>query len=248
MLNLLVLRARDPRGLAEFYGLLGLRFVPEKHGNGPDHMACDSGGSVVEIYPRKSGQESTRSVRLGFAMLQRTTATAVSRFYGEFFARFDSWTSLAAVQPGDLEQFLKPLGLWRRRAASLLGLASYAAKTGGAFPSDPELHREIPAVGQYVSNAVLMFQHGRRTPLLDVNMARVIERFVRPRRLADIRYDPWLQAAAHWFVRGDRPELALDFAALVCKARRPLCPACPVNDRCRFYAETGGPADMRALA
>ena len=27
-------------------------------------------------------------------------------------------------------------------------------------------------------------------------MARVIERVARPRRLADIRHDPWLQAAA----------------------------------------------------
>jgi A/G-specific adenine glycosylase len=62
---------------------------------------------------------------------------------------------------------------------------------------------------------------------------------VRPRRLADIRYDPWLQAAAKWFVRGPRPSeinwAVLDFAALVCKARRPLCQECPVNHYCTFF-------------
>lgn len=172
-------------------------------------------------------------------LLQRTTASAVSNFYPAFVDRFPSWEVLAAAAPGDLEILLKPLGLWRRRAASLLGLARYAASVSGTFPRGAASHAEIPAVGQYVSNAISMFQHGANTPLLDVNTARVIERFVRPRRLADIRYDPWLQAAAHWLVRGERPErvnwAVLDFAAIVCKARKPLCDSCPVSSRCRFY-------------
>lgn len=171
-------------------------------------------------------------------LLQRTTASAVANFYPAFVGRFPNWEVLAAASPADLETFLRPLGLWRRRAASLLGLARYAASVSGEFPRGAAKHAEIPAVGQYVSNAISMFQHAERAPLLDVNMARVIERFVRPRRLADIRYDPWLQAAAHWLVRGGTPErvnwAVLDFAAIVCKARTPSCHSCPVSARCRF--------------
>jgi len=171
-------------------------------------------------------------------LLQRTTAAAVGKFFHAFVARFPSWESLAAASPDELETFLKPLGLWRRRAIALVGLARYAAAAGGVFPRDRAAHAEIPAVGQYVSNAIAMFQHGRGAPLLDVNMARVIERFVRPRRLADIRYDPWLQAAAHWLVRGPVPQqvnwAVLDFAALVCQARTPRCGDCPVERRCAY--------------
>ena len=172
-------------------------------------------------------------------LLQRTTASAVARFYEAFFARFPSWDRLAAAAPSDLESFLKPLGLWRRRAASLLGLAGYAASSGGRFPLDARERLRVPAVGQYVSNAIAVFQHGKPSPLLDVNMARVIERFVRPRRLADIRYDPWLQAAAHWLVRANQPAAVnwavLDFAALICRARNPLCSQCPVRPRCSHW-------------
>lgn len=172
-------------------------------------------------------------------LLQRTTASAVASFYPAFIDRFPSWEALAAASPDELETFLKPLGLWRRRAASLLGLARYAAAVSGEFPRGAVSHAEIPAVGQYVSNAISMFQHGMQTPLLDVNMARVIERFVRPRRLADIRYDPWLQAAAHWLVRGESPErvnwAVLDFAAVVCKARKPRCQSCLLSARCGYY-------------
>lgn len=171
-------------------------------------------------------------------LLQRTTATAVAKFFEAFLSRFPSWASLASASQADLEDYLKPLGLWRRRAVSLLGLARYAQAQAGNFPLDPAERVDIPAVGQYVSNAISVFQHGVNAPLLDVNMARVIERFVRPRRLVDIRHDPWLQAAAHWLVRGEQPELVnwavLDFAALVCQARTPKCNVCPVRQRCSF--------------
>lgn len=67
-LNLLVLRARDPQGLADFYGSLGLNFSLEKHGAGPEHMACDLGAGIFEIYPCSDKQNNTRSVRLGFSV------------------------------------------------------------------------------------------------------------------------------------------------------------------------------------
>lgn len=171
-------------------------------------------------------------------LLQRTTATAVAAFFEAFVTKYPDWSQLAGAKVEDLEDLLKPLGLWRRRAKSLIGIASYAAHNDGQFSSDPSEHRHVPAVGQYVSNAILQFQHGRAVPLLDANMARVIERFVRPRKLADIRHDRWLQEASHWLVRRDSREVnwaVLDFAALVCKARNPTCPACPVSSRCNFY-------------
>jgi lactoylglutathione lyase len=68
MLNLLVLRAREPRRLASFYEELGLSFCIEKHGVGPEHMACDTGSGVLEIYPLNDDVLSTRTVRLGFAV------------------------------------------------------------------------------------------------------------------------------------------------------------------------------------
>jgi A/G-specific adenine glycosylase len=96
----------------------------------------------------------------------------------------------------------------------------------------------------------LLFQEGASRPLLDVNMARVIERFLRPRRLADIRQDPWLQAAAHWYARGLRSADAnwamLDFAALVCKVRKPHCDFCAVRTRCSFFKASKGKLPQRS--
>lgn len=193
-------------------------------------------------FPWRSSDADTYQQVIVEVLLQRTTATAVAGFFEAFVAKYPSWGQLASANVEDLEGFLRPLGLWRRRAQSLLGIAKYASENKGHFPSDPREHRQIPAVGQYVSNAILQFQHGQPAPLLDVNMARVIERFVRTRKLADIRYDRWLQDAAHWLVRQDPREVnwaVLDFAALICRARNPLCISCPVSARCSYFKRCG---------
>jgi A/G-specific adenine glycosylase len=169
-------------------------------------------------------------------LLQRTRAETVAKVYPTFFGQFRSWTDIAAASVEELEEHFKPIGLWQRRARSMKALSTFAAERGGQFPDTVEGLAHVPAVGQYVANAILAFQHGENRPLLDVNMARVIERYVRPRRLADIRFDPWLQEAAHWLVRGDKPVeinwAVLDFASAICTARNPRCSACPVARRC----------------
>jgi len=67
-LNLLCLRASDPKRLVDFYEKLGLSFRKEKHGSGPVHHACELGGSVFEIYPLANGQSPTASTRIGFCV------------------------------------------------------------------------------------------------------------------------------------------------------------------------------------
>ena len=169
-------------------------------------------------------------------LLQRTRAETVAAFYHDFFARYPSWEALDRAPVEDLEAALRPVGLWYRRARSLKGLASYAARLGGAFPDNRDELERAPGIGQYIASAILLFHHGRREPLLDVNMARIIERAVRPRRLADIRHDPWLQEAARWLLRRGDPKATnwavLDLGAAFCRARNPTCATCPAAQTC----------------
>ncbi|MCU4654691.1 hypothetical protein N8I71_17770 [Roseibacterium sp. SDUM158016] len=190
-------------------------------------------------FPWRSGQASTYERICVEVLLQRTRAETVSGLYESFFGKFPTWGALAAASPDELEDTIRPIGLWRRRAVSIKALATYADENGGVFPDDERELSKVPAVGQYVANAILLFQHGQARPLVDVNMARVIERYLRPRRLADIRYDPWLQEACHWLVESEDPArvnwATLDYAAKVCKAPQPLCSACEWRGRCNWW-------------
>ena len=161
---------------------------------------------------------------------------------------YPSWRHLADATERELQQFLQPLGLWRRRATSIVALAREMRRRRGRFPVSREKVEALPGVGQYIANAILLFCHGEPQPLLDVNMARVLERNFGSRNLVDIRYDPYLQAlAAKALSKTDPSNLnwaILDLAGLVCLSREPLCRKCPLVSSCLFgrtKGDCGGP-------
>lgn len=171
-------------------------------------------------------------------LLQRTRAETVSAFFDVFMTRFPSWKALADASAEDIGKFLRPIGLWRRRSESLSALAKAIAARNGHFPSSREEIEQLPGVGQYIANAIMLFSAGHAEPLLDVNMARVLERLFGPRKLVDIRYDPYLQSLSRVVVRGEHAaELnwaILDLAAMVCTAKNPRCGECALRRNCRF--------------
>ncbi|MGY4298835.1 A/G-specific adenine glycosylase [Bradyrhizobium sp. i1.4.4] len=178
-------------------------------------------------------------------LLQRTQASTVGRFFDAFFDQFNGWGDIDVAPQDSLESALRPIGLWRRRATALKALAREMVTRRGKFPGSRDELESLPAVGQYVASAVLLFAHGRTEPLLDANMARVLDRVFAPRRLVDIRYDPRLQALARLLVRSRKPAVVnwaiLDFAALQCTARSPQCETCVLQHRCNF-ARTAQPS------
>ncbi len=65
-LNLVVIRSTDFERSANFFGIIGLTFLRHRHGSGPEHLACELGSTVFEIYPRLNETDSTASTRIGF--------------------------------------------------------------------------------------------------------------------------------------------------------------------------------------
>jgi len=192
----------------------------------------------ARTFPWRRPNQPTYRLVITEILLQRTRAETVATFYAEFFRTFASWRQLAAARNRELERFLRPLGLWRRRAAVLVGLATAVHKRRGRLPVSREEIEQLPGVGQYIANAIQLVQWHVRSPLLDVNMARVLERYFGPRRLADIRYDPYLQKLARTVVdSNDALRLnwaILDLAAMICRKRSPRCPVCPLRLSCNY--------------
>jgi A/G-specific adenine glycosylase len=172
-------------------------------------------------------------------LLQRTKAETISKFYSQFISQYPNWDSLMSVNIEDFEQFLQPLGLYKQRAERLKQLANVMVETKYYLPTERLLLEKIPMMGQYIANAVELLILKRNKPLLDVNMARVLERYFGPRKLKDIRYDPYLQSLAHRVV--DHPKskeinwAILDFAAKICQSRKPKCDICMFQSTCQYY-------------
>lgn len=188
-------------------------------------------------FPWRKASASNYQYIIAEVLLQRTRAETVADFFPKFIEEFPSWKKLGSVSVERLQRYLQPIGLWRRRATSIQALARVMANKNGRFPKNREAIEELPGIGQYIANAVLLFCHGEAQPLLDTNMARVLERVFGPRNLADIRYDPYLQKLALEFVQCKEARklnwAILDLAATTCRKYRPHCDECPLMSKCQ---------------
>lgn len=193
------------------------------------------------VFPWRDPNASSYVRVISELLLQRTRADAVAAFFPQFISRFPGWAQLSAATDSELRVFLQPIGLWKRRAVTLQALAREMEMLGGRFPSTRYEIETLPGIGQYIASAVLLFCHGAREPLLDVNMSRVLERCFGQRQLVDIRYDPWLQVLSRRIV--DHPRATqlnwaiLDLASRTCTIRLPQCTFCPVVSCCRYASD-----------
>lgn len=189
-------------------------------------------------FPWRYSDASEYSQIIAEVLLQRTRAEVAAKAFRKFIRRFPSWKSISRAPISDLEETFKPLGLWRRRARSLRALGKAMEKRHGLFPKDRDQVESLPGVGQYIANAVSIFCNNSPAPLLDTNMARLLERFFWKRRLADIRDDPFLQTASQHLVESRKYKevnwAILDFASAICTIR-PKCEICPLRLKCTYF-------------
>ncbi|TCC97131.1 HhH-GPD family protein [Pedobacter hiemivivus] len=182
---------------------------------------------------------SNYQIIISEVLLQRTKAETVSKLYDQFITKYPDWDSLHNAILFDIETFLRPAGLYKQKASRLYMLAKYMVENEGKLPKERSELNKLPFMGQYIANAVELQIFNKRMPLLDINMARVLERYFGPRKLSDIRYDPYLQDLALKIVDHSRSKevswAILDFSASICKKRNPLCCSCPLSKNCLYF-------------
>jgi A/G-specific adenine glycosylase len=179
-------------------------------------------------------------------MLQQTQVERVIPKYREFLARYPTLEALAAADPAEVRRVWYPLG-YNRRPLYLHGIAREAvARYGGRLPAD---ERALRGIGRYTAGALLSVAYGRRAPVLDTNVRRVLGRVFHG---ADGRRVP---AAALWALAGrllprrradDFNQALMDFGATWCTPRKPLCLPCPMRGVCRAFPWSEAGARPRA--
>ncbi len=181
-------------------------------------------------------------------MLQQTPVARVIPLLEEWLLRWPTPADLAAASPADAVRQWANLGyprraLWLHRAATEI-----RDRHDGVVPRDVEALLALTGIGDYTARAVAVFAYGDRHPVVDTNTRRVIARAVAGRSqpgpaakrdLADMSAllpDDISDAAVV-------NAAAMELGALVCTARAPRCPTCPLADRCAWrsagYPDTG---------
>ncbi|MBS0647525.1 MAG: hypothetical protein JSR97_13190 [Verrucomicrobia bacterium] len=190
-------------------------------------------------FPWRNKRLTQYQIIIAETLLQRTKAETVSKFYSQFTKDFPNWTSLAQADTTAIELYLKPIGLYRQRAMRLHNLAVEMVKRKGKLPKERAELESIPFIGQYIANAVELIIYKQPSPLIDVNMSRLLEHYFGIRKMADIRYDPYLQKLSYKVVNHKKSKeinwAILDFAALICLRRNPKCNICIFSRKCNYF-------------
>jgi A/G-specific adenine glycosylase len=175
-------------------------------------------------------------------MLQQTPVARVEPVWHVWMSEWPTPSALAAASRAEVVRAWGKLG-YPRRAMRLHATAEViASEHGDVVPSDVDVLESLPGVGSYTARAVAAFGYGKRCPVVDTNVRRVVARAVHgagdagPARVkADL-------ADVEALLPPDDAPAALASAALmelgavVCTARAPRCAACPVHAQCAWIA------------
>jgi A/G-specific adenine glycosylase len=180
-------------------------------------------------------------------MLQQTPVARVEPVWLTWMARWPVPSAMAAASQGEVVRAWGKLGYPRRALRLHAAAGVIAAEHGDVVPSDVETLLSLPGIGAYTARAVAAFAYGRRAPVVDTNVRRVVARAVHgaadagppstARDLADV--DALLPAEDSTAARYSAA--LMELGALVCTARAPRCADCPVLDECAWQ-RAGRPA------
>ena len=166
-------------------------------------------------------------------MLQQTRVQTVIPYFTRFVERFPDVNALAAAPLDTVLHLWTGLGYYARARNMHRAAGIIARDFGGSLPADPDALTALPGIGRSTAGAILSLGHGRRAPILDGNVKRVLTRFYGiygwpgrrevEKRLWELaeRETPQQETAAY-------TQAVMDLGATVCTRSQPRCADCPL--------------------
>jgi endonuclease-3 len=169
----------------------------------------------------------------------QATDASVNKATEPLFKIADTPEKMVKLGEARLKGFIKTIGLFNTKAKNVIRLSEMLiAEHGSTVPADREVLQSLPGVGRKTANVVLNIAFGQPTMAVDTHIFRVGNRTgLAPGKdplavelMLEKRVpEPYRLHAHHWLILHGR---------YVCKARKPDCPVCAVNDICQFKGKT----------
>jgi len=171
-----------------------------------------------------SAQATDKSVNLATRSLYRVAHTP---------------QAMLALGSEGLIAHIKRIGLYRTKAKNILATCELLLQRhAGNVPQEREALEHLPGVGRKTANVVLNIAFGHPTIAVDTHIFRVANRTgIAPgknpleveHKLLKFVPPEFRQHAHHWLILHGR---------YVCKARKPECPQCLIEDLCEYKVKT----------
>lgn len=196
---------------------------------------------LAEVYPYAHPEldfENPFQLVVATVLSAQTTDLRVNQTTPALFAKYPTPEDLAAANPEEVEEILRPTGFFRAKTKSVIGLSkALAEEFGGEVPGRLEDLVKLPGVGRKTAFVVLGNAFGRPGITVDTHFQRLVRRWqwtdeTEPDKIeaavgALFPKSEWTMLSHHVIFHGRR----------ICHARRPACGACPIAPLCPAYGE-----------
>jgi A/G-specific adenine glycosylase len=184
---------------------------------------------------------SPYAVLVSELMLQQTQVATVIPYFQRFMAIFPTVADLAAAPEQEVLRAWQGLGYYSRARNLQSAARQITSEFEGQIPSDVNKLLTLAGIGRYTAGAVASIAFGKRVPIVDGNVARVLcrlERIESDPRLPETRKLLWDRAQEILPTRrlGQFNSALMELGATICIPRAPKCLLCPVRQFCKAAA------------
>lgn len=209
----------------------------------PSHHKQPSEARVKTIFQRLSVKYQDANTELNYinaytllvavVLSAQATDVSVNKATAALFALADTPQKMVKLGEEKLKTHIKTIGLFNTKAKNVIALSQrLIADFGGNVPSTREELITLPGVGRKTANVVLNEAFDHATIAVDTHVARVAERLdLAHGNTPDAIEEGLEKIIPKEFKKAAHIQLILH-GRYVCKARKPLCAECILNDLC----------------
>ena len=155
------------------------------------------------------------------------------------FRKANTPESIFSLGEAELRKYIKSIGLYKTKAKNILATCKLLIQNyDSSVPQTREELEGLPGVGHKTANVILNTAFGKPTIAVDTHIFRISNRTglatgknVSEVELKLLKFVPkqFHQDAHHWLILHGR---------YICKARKPECAKCIIEDLCDFKKKT----------
>ncbi|MFE9428230.1 endonuclease III [Kitasatospora sp. NPDC006697] len=197
--------------------------------------------ALAELYPYAHPEldfDNPFQLLVATVLSAQTTDLRVNQTTPALFAAYPTPAAMAAANPVELEELIRPTGFFRNKAKSLIGLSlALRDEFGGEVPGRLEQLVTLPGVGRKTANVVLGNAFGVPGITVDTHFGRLARRFGWTAEEDPVAVEA---AVAEIFPKSEWTMLShrvVFHGRRICHARKPACGACPIAPLCPSYGE-----------
>lgn len=175
-------------------------------------------------------------------MLQQTRVSTVIPYYERFMTAFPTVRELALASLGKVLKVWEGLGYYGRARNLQKAARIISGRYNGKMPEDIEALTSLPGIGLSTAGAIISLAYGKKAPILDGNVRRVLCRLFAIRQnpsLAPVQKRLWKISENLVPEKNPRSfnQALMDLGAMVCTPKKPVCTACCLRSLCLAYSK-----------